>query len=495
MTRYDSMNLAKEMMYSQRLPEAINILTILDKKYPDEENVQYLYSLALYWNKDYNNTLAYIRSTAKPTRGLNLHYGKILFELNRLNEAQRFLSAYLKSHEYDAEALLLLAKISYWQGGPTNKSLEFINRVLTNDPLHSEALQLKEELILNTAPQLIVNASYYQDSQPIQAMMYATRLSFYHNSWFQPAVQLNTNHYAGGEQAVLASFSNRMTFPNTKTELELISGIFSNNWSSEVVPTWSLGIKQKTLDNLFISADIGKAPYLYTLASIGQNVMPLSIATSITKESNVGWTGNMTLQKWTFIDENQIRSLSSWVLVPIVKHPVLTLNIGYAFMMAHADHNRFTLEKPAVQPMRFEEVLPGVFDPYFTPQNQRVHAALAKVDINFSKKIRASLNSNIGVHATIDNPNFINYGAPAPMVPITGNGPASRPNPTPKTFESENIHLVLIPTTYLPIDIKGRLAMDLGRCFTLHTEWSYLSTIYFKSQTVNVGFNWKLAKS
>jgi len=493
--KYDSMDLAKDMMYNQRLAEAIGILEILDEKYPEEENVKYLYSQALYWNKDYKQTIAYIRNTDSPSPGLNLHYGKILFELNRLKEAQVFLSTYLLSHQVDMEALLLLARISYWQSGSTKGALGYIDQILINDPLHAQALKLREEIYLNTATQVQLNARYYHDSQPLQAMMYSTRLSFYHNSWLQPAVQVNTNQYADGGQVLMANFSNRIVFPNTTSELGLTSGVFSNSWSNELTPTWSVAFKQKTLHNLFLTAEAGQTPYLFTLASIGQNLMPISLATSLVKESGTGWSGKVTLQQWQFMDENSIRSMSSWVLVPLIQHPSLSLNIGYAFMMANADHNRFILEDPSIVPITFGEVLPGVFDPYFTPQNQMVHAALAKVDINFSKKFRASLNSNIGLHATIDNPNIIYYGSPAanlPNTPNMGNRPVSIPDEPSAEFDG--IYRILIPTKYFPIDITGRLIIELNNFVTLHTEWGYMSTIYFSSRTANVGLNWKFAK-
>jgi len=493
-TRYDSMDLARNMMYSQRLPEAIYILEILNVKYPEEEIVKELYSQALYWNKDYNKTIAYIRSTDHPSPGLSFHYGNILFELDRLREAQFFLSSYLLSHQDDPEALLLLAKISYWQRGSTKGALNYIDQILGNDPLHAQALQFKEEIYQDIAPQVGLKAKYYNDSQTLQAMMYATRLSYYYNSWLQPSVQVNTNQYANGEQVLMANFSNRLVFPNTKTELGLTSGVFSNSWSNELTPTWSVSFKQKTLKNLFLTAEAGQTPYLFTLASIGQNIMPVSLATSLVKESGTGWTGSVTLQEWQFMDENKIRSLSSWVLFPIAQHPILSLNIGYAFIMANADHNRFTLEDPSVMPSTFGEVLPGVFDPYFTPQNQLVHAALAKIDINFSKKFRASLNSNIGIYATIDNPNFIYYGSTEPNSPSIGNGPVSRPIPNVPSTEYDGIYRILIPTKYFPIDISGRLVMELNRFFTLQTEWGYMSTIYFNSHTASIGLNWKFAK-
>jgi len=498
-TRYDSLEIARDIMYNQKYPEAIKILDKLDKNYPSDEDILVLYSQALFWSQDFPRTIAFIKiNTTKESypEYLDYHFGKILFDLSYIKDAKKHLTKYLRKNPEDAETLLMLAKISYWQGVSSKEILKKINIVLHNDPINAQALELKEEILLNIAPELSLGGNYFEDSQPLKGNSISSALRFYHNGWLQPTVYLHARYYQNGDQVMMPFVSNKSFFPKSKTELELRAGVFSNSWSDDITPTWTIGLKQKTFNNIDFAAEASRSPYLYTLASIAENVVPTILTTSIGRESVNGLTGKITAQRWQFNDENMVRSISAWILIPVINQSSFTFNMGYAFMFADSDQNRFVLDEKFDLPRHatFGQVLPGVFSPYFTPQNQLVHAALGKVDVKFSDKISASINSNIGVYANIDNPNYIHYGSSAPtQANPNPRNPIVAP-PMEEELVVEDIFKIFVPTRYFPLDLRCKLMMDVNRSLSIHTEYVYLETIFFSSQEVNMGLKWKFIK-
>jgi len=497
-SRYDSLDTARDKMYNQSLPEALKILDKLDKNYPLDEDIMVLYSQALYWSNDFSRTIAYIKtSTIKASypEYINFHFGKILFDLSYLKDANKHLSLYLEKNPQDAETLLMLAKISYWQGKSSNEILNKINAILINDPQHAQAKELKEEILLSTAPELSLAGSYFEDSQPLQGNLLSANLRFYQNAWLQPSVQILSRYYQGGEQVMMPSISNKTYLSKSKTELELRAGAFTNSWSDDIIPTWTVGLKQKTFKNIDFAAEVSRAPYLYTLASINENVVPTILSTSIGRETALGMTGKIMAQQWQFNDGNKVNSLSAWILIPVINQTFLTFNMGYAFTVADSDQNRFILDETVDLPstVAFGQVLPGVFNPYFTPQNQIVHAALGKIDLKISQKVSASINSNIGIYARIDNPNYVYYGTTSPTLP---NANPRNPHTAPPLEEElvfNDIFKIFVPTRYFPLDLRGKLMMDVNRTLSLHSEYAYIETIFFKSQEINMGLKWRLA--
>lgn len=497
-SKKDSIDVAREMMFNHRIPEAILILDQLDKRYPQDETVVLLYSQALYWNNDFPSTISYIKKNTlykSYPEYFNFHFGKILFELSYYKDANIYLSLYLKNYPEDVETLLMLAKMAYWQGKSLNEISNHIQVILKNDANNIEAIKLKDEISLSTAPKLILSGGLFEDSQPMQAYKLSANLLFYYNTWFQPSFQVNSLQYKGVDQAIISSITNKSRILSSNTELELKTGIFTNTWSEVVIPTWSLSINQTTFKDIYVSAEASKSPYLYTLASISENVVPTILVSSIGRDSEKGIIGKLMAHQMRFNDGNKVNTISAWFLAPIINQNIFSFHIGYAFTKANADQNRFMLDETIPLPPNssFGQILPGVFNPYFTPHNQVIHAALGKIDIKFSKTVNATLNGNIGVHATIDNPNYVYYGNSVSTVPNVTPKNHHRSPPTEELI-LEDIFKIFVTTRYLPLDLKSKLNWDINRALSINTEYMYAQTIFFNNQEISLGLNWKFVR-
>jgi len=291
---------------------------------------------------------------------------------------------------------------------------------------------------------------------------------------------------------IMPAISNITFFSKSKTSLDLKAGVFENSWSNGIIPTWTIGLTQKTIRDIDFSAEVRRTPYLHTLASTTENVIPTILTTAIGKESEYGASGKIMAQRWQFNDDNKVKIISAWILLPIVNKSSFTFNMGYAFAMSDSDHNRFVRDETILldNPPSFGQVLPGVFSPYFTPQDQIVHAALGKIDMKFGQKVSASINTNIGIYASIDNPNYVYYGSSTPIVPNKNTKNPVTP-PTEDELVNDDIYKIFVPTRYLPIDLRGKLGVKANETITLNTEYAYVETMFFKSHEVSIGLKWK----
>jgi len=509
---FDSLDLARNKMNESKYSESLAILNSLGKKHPQNIDIIRLKGQVLYWSGDFDATLGYFNTflTQHPEADiLKLDYGRILFELNHLDKAQHHLFAYYNLHPEDPETGIILATIAYWEGKPPKIALGYIERVLVLYPGNVPAFNLRKEILMTAGPQLHVFSSYSSDSQPLQAFLGSAAFSFYQSAFLQPSLEIQTRQFGKAQQALSLQIANKAVLTKSQTEFLMSTGFFKNSWIEELIPTWGFELRQKTFAQLMLSAGINRSPYLFTLASLNQNILPTTFTAGLGRETGESWTGKASVQLWQFQDNNTIRMGSAWFLIPVIKQPYFVMNIGYAFMMADSDENRFALVEPvtgAVNQTEIGQVFPGIFDPYFTPQNQMVHSVLAKLDFNFSQKVNVSLNNNLGVYAIIDNPNFIFYGVsdpqpdaqnPGPPVgtPSNPNAPGKpiveNPNPGTTAIRSSDLYRVLVPTTYFPLDLKGKITWKTNTKLTFRTEYAYLKTIFFDSHTLSLGLNYK----
>ena len=170
-----------------------------------------------------------------------------------------------------------------------------------------------------------------------------------------------------------------------------------------------------------LSASLDKEAYFYTLASLSEQVLPMSYRLEIGRDQAESWTGKAMVQRAEFEDSNWVQTISVWALYPVLKISTIRMDLGYAFNQSNSKEVRFEPNRPILNRQNSTPsgaIIPGAYTPYFTPINQQIHAALAKIQFQLSDKITLKLTGNVGVKAQIDNPNTVFYGNPG-----NGNAP------------------------------------------------------------------------
>jgi tetratricopeptide (TPR) repeat protein len=482
---YDSLNVARQLMEELKISQAISILRSCEKAYPDNVHVIRLHGQALYWSKDFEATRNYFRASIERNPHLEilkLDYGRILFELNQLNESKIILNEYLKAEPENAETHIMLGKIAYWQGRRPKKSLQHLSAVHKYYPSNQETVDLIKEVRQNTSPYLTISSSRYRDSQPLEAIQTIAEAGFYQSAWLQPSIQLENRLFSEDLNAQHFQFTNKTAFPKSKTAVLMRAGVFRNSWTNETPHTAGIKIRQQLSNDYELAGGIDRSPYLSTLRSLNSNALQTNYSASIGRETGTKFKGKVMFQHQQFEDNNFVQWFSLWILFPIASTPAFQFDIGYAFLAAGSKENRFVLENPDdanLSPTAPGNTYPGVFDPYFTPQKQIVNSFLAKIELKLGSAVRISFNNNIGVFARIDNPEFVEGG--------TGGSRPGNPVFPPSTTQPRGIYKVFTPTRYFPLDLKSTISWSLSKKILFTGEYNYFKTIWFDSHTFSAG--------
>ncbi|WP_373497461.1 tetratricopeptide repeat protein [Aquiflexum sp.] len=505
---FDSLDIAKERIYGARYAEGIALLEKMEKSHQDDENIIRLKAQGLYWSKDLERTIAYLEKAIQrlpESLEIKRDYARILFENGSYTKSRQLLNIYLDRYPEDPESNLLLAKMAYWEGQSPSKAKAYLNKILDIYPDNPDALALKEEIDLMTSPSIALNTAYITDSQPLQGIISSLKFNSYQSAFLQPSLLAEARFYSPDQQTSYFQLSNKTHIIKSGTEILLNAGLFRASWATTISPLGGVTIRQKTFYDLYLSAGAERGFYLFTLASLDTEVLPLSYSASFGREISESWTGKLSFRQDNFSDDNYVRTSSVWLLFPILNQISIRLDIGYAFMMAESKENRFELVEPITglsSQTEIGTVFPGIFNPYFTPQNEFRNSALAKIDIKLSPKFNMSFNNNIGVYAIIDNPNFIFYGVDQDQAngsgPIPGSPFGNPNNPVlpPITGEdqigADDLFKVFVPTRYYPLDLRSRINWNISKKTSFSLEYIYLRTIFFDGHNANATLKFTL---
>jgi hypothetical protein len=253
----------------------------------------------------------------------------------------------------------------------------------------------------------------------------------------------------------------------------------SSAWETSAV-TYGVKLSQPIGNQLELSGSLDREAYLYTTASLLEQVIPLSYRLEFGREKGNSWTGKVQVHRAEFEDGNWVQNFSIWALYPAVRSSFFRLDLGYAFNASDSKEVRFETNKPITNRQNatsFGQIIPGSYTPYFTPINQQIHAGLAKVQVNLSESIQLMLSANAGFQAQIDNPNRVYYGNP-------GNGAA--------LIKEDDIFLELYPIKYTPMEFSSELKWRLSSKANFQVQFAYQKTIFFENTTLGAGINLRI---
>lgn len=460
------------MMLNQgQIKEATEVLRRLEARYPDDEGLVRILGKALYWSKDFDEVKRFFREKLSKNQQLHdaqLDYGRILYELQSWEECEEVLTDLLKKEPLNVEANQKMAEITYWQGGSKKKSLQYIDWVLQQYPKDERALAIQETILTETATHLSFSAGYFSDSQPLNYLQALVEVSGYFSSKLQPGFRIDSRFYQDYSQVNVVSFSNKFSFFSSKTSITGSVGVAINkDWEEPLIP-FSLKVDQNLGKGFLVSGDFGKEAYLYTTQSVLTPISPRFLRFNLEKSGENTWIGKLFLDQNQFEDENRVRTIGLWFLYPILSGNDFELSLGYSGVLVDSDSLKFIpKEGVPASPGNSQGLIPGEYNPYFTPTNQVIHGLLGKFSYQFFENQQIQVSANIGVWAEIDNPNLY----------LTG------PGQGPPPFQNEdNYALFLFRERYFPMDLSLDYKLDLKDSFTLGFNYHYQKTIFFDSQ-------------
>lgn len=456
---------AQKRAYSGDFAGADELLTSI---IPQDKNYKVLafHAQVLYWMEDFKraeNVHKEIQRLFPAIDEAKLEYGRFLYNLGQINEAEILLQEYLHKAPDHAEANLMLANIEAWNGR-LGKAKERAKRMAANYPENPAFKTLMEDLSELTAPVLTASGTAYSDDQPLEYLGLGIQASWYRSWLISPQIKFSGRKFNPFESDLKTAFflgENDIYF-KSKTRIKFGGGIFLPSAKEEKLFAMSFGLNQELFKSVSANLSYEKMPYQYTRSSILHPFLASTYKGSVNLETSKGIYGEVGHQQQVFPDDNKVKASFIWALAPVLNGENLKLSTGYSYNFSTSDHSTFTTEassggerpfpptgnRPVTQPESG-----GYYYLYFTPKNQQVHSLLASLrlgagKINFTGKI------NAGLFATADAP----Y------------------QETVSTIAFENI-------SYSPLEIETALNFSLSRSLSLSGKYNYQSLFFFEAHT------------
>jgi len=466
----DTLTLAKVLSKQSENDKSVNLLKTYYKKHSKDLYAGWLYADALYKNKDYKKASQVYNETIKNNPqniDLRLDYAMKSTEIGMLEEAFFHLNK-MKNNipkDYKFAVKKTIAKIYYWQG-EYERALSNINMALSIYDNDKESLKLKADIIRIRSNWMKIDASYLDNNQPLTRMTPNVEMGFYHNSRFSTGINVKTSFYSkdyklynGGE--ITGKVIYRLL--KYKTSLELGLGLIKLPSN-----TYSLGTSFEVNKNLFkyttLQAKYQYSPYLATTASVDKEVMQNNFGVSIMRNKTNSWMGKLSFDLYSFPSfDNSYYSVSSWVVSPTLKLLKFNFNLGYGFNYSDSKNNSFNSNMSLEELLSQKDtaiIINGAYDPFFSPENQKIHSLIGMISYKPSKKINIGININYGVIASADTPYlFLDNGEDGDL----------------------QIKRNYFNSDYNPIELNGYVSYELKNEVSVKAYFNYQKTNYFTS--------------
>jgi tetratricopeptide (TPR) repeat protein len=388
---------------------------------PDDGEAARLLAQTLYWQKDIPGArAAYESARARHPEDttLQLQYARMLAETGEHNHARGLLTPLVDNPATRAEAETDLGMIDYWEGDLSGARNSFTSALQAN-PNQEEARRQLQEIRSTTAAWLRFSANGWSDNQPLNWVAGGIEAGWFATPLTQLSVRVDPTHYwvdSLTQTAGLAEFGVTQYMPAARLEAELAAGAV-RRWQGGDTWDWTgraaLGFRLPK--HVTVRGRFERMPYFHTTASLSTPLMVNTVAGVLHFGDVRGWLGEAAFEHQRFPDKNSIQTGYGWLLAPLVHRSAVVVQAGYAFADSNADSTRFVLAQPT-QPFppsdrRFN--LAGVYSPYFTPNHQVIHSALAALELRPARNATFRVDGSYGFHATDNAPFFAVSGGQA----------------------------------------------------------------------------------
>jgi tetratricopeptide (TPR) repeat protein len=463
----DSTAKARNLFDSGEYKKSGDLLKELNKDYPDDLDIHWLYAQSVYWSKRFSKSMMIYEEAIRSHPDnyyLILDYGIKLVDIGELKKAKPLLEKYLTYDSLGTDALIALAKLAYWQG-KYKMALTATDKVLSFQPENSRAKGLQDEIILAKAPWIELSTEVMQDDQPLISYTPLLEMGFSKNAFINPLINVALPFYiSDGDhyQTPDLRISNKMIFINNKLRLLIEGGVFKLP-AGEYIPQAGFHLG-KTIFRFFNLEFITEhKPYLSTKANMTNPMKRLNYDFSLNWSGKKGWSGRIGHNIIDFYTEkNKVSSSSFWLLTSPMKIGKTNTHLGYSYSYSNSDENRFipreTIED-IITAGDYHSQIKGVYNPYFTPRDQHINSAIIVFQYKASQKFEFGLKSTYGFYSTIQNPYF--------YIDRRGN----------RLFINKDYY----NDKYHPYDGRVYINWNLNKKISLRSEYALVRTYFYES--------------
>lgn len=473
----DSIESARKLSYEKKYEEALILLKSFEKNHPNEINSVRLHAQVLYWMKEYKAALELCETFLKANPNsdfLKLDYGRMLFNLQRWSKAKLILTNYLATDASNVEAQNMLATITFWQGKIANSKTQF-NSVLQNYPSNEWALDYLSQLKLATAPYVKITGGYNSDTQPFSNSNGGLEAGIYKSNLLSPKINfLFQNYDSSGikRNSYAAAISNKFFFSGIGTEINVSAGMVQPLGDTSVNWIGSFEVSKQLLKNLSLSVSAARKNYQYTLSNFHKAILHNDYSAALTYYKEKKWSAQTAYTELHFDDKNTIKQYYAWLLSPALQFSKFEFYLGYNFNFATSKNNRYNLTaSPEESIVQYDSTgkIPVLYTPYFTPQNQVIHSAIAKLIIKPSVNFLVALHASYGFSAKADSP-YLYFD------------------------NNENGQLIIVrdyfSQKYTPLELSGKLNYKISTRVSIEANYVYSKAFFFENNAFNLSLKY-----
>lgn len=436
-----------------------------------------------------------------------------LVEAGRYEDAAELVRRHLRDHPDDGGSRWLLGRLLHWTGeedaaraeyetaisllpddpwlrieysdvlvalGEHDRARSVLEEVLRMDPENRAARTRIREIRALTSPWLRIGGEALDDNQPYRRYRGTVEVGTWLSRSWSVAVgarphllEARTGESGGEGWAHLAGF-----LPGARLRLSARGGA-----------AWQPGVRGREVEwlggadvSLGLSGDVSlraggsRERYLWTRASADTLLMTTALDLRLEHAEASGWAGEAVVRLEDFRDGNTIRTAYVWLLAPVLP----ALRLGYSFAWQDADETRWSADPAAgapglpggapTPPTAAADTVPGRYDPYFTPEQIRIHALLAEVRGDLGRGV-GRLNLSWGVHATEQ----------APILLASAGGGGAR--------------LVFAERDFTPWEVAGTLDLEVSGGVDLRFEAEHRRTAFYELSRVGLSTVYRFGRT
>jgi len=411
-TKTDTLEIAKELRNQKKFNKAISLLITYKKSHPNDLNTIWLLAETYFWIKDIKTADEQFSDAIKlfpENLYLQIDYAKMLFNIGDFKKAVNFIDKFLLYYPLNEEALMMKAHIDYWQGN-FDEANNTLQSILKNSPDNKKAISLLDEIQIVISPWLKLKSGYSNDDQPLQSISSSIEGGMYFNSLanisfnFQSPFFIRDNK---GSSAQWFQINNKSELNNLGLKIIFTAGVLKFPSNNFIDWTGSIELNKTLSTHLNIIFEYERLPYFYTRSSLVNNLMVNELTASIELNKSRDWNGKVSYIRNQFPDNNSTSVFYGWLFTPYLKFAGIEIRLGYEYNYTTSQENRFISQEPLsyiVANYNFNDLVPGIYDPYFTANDQQRHSILASLMVHPSGNIEAGINASYGISASTLNP-------------------------------------------------------------------------------------------
>jgi hypothetical protein len=473
-TKQPTMESIRSFIKERNYREAEKQLKSYYLQHSEDVEVNWLYAQIAHWNQ--NNSLAtklFLKAIVLSPKNIKiqLDYARMLYENGKLKKIEKVLNGLTNDPTTQAEALIMIATISYWKGeiSRANETIAEIQKLYPNTKITES---LSKDIAATTALYFKSQIEYQADSQPLQYYAQKFEIEQYRSGLIHPIVTFTNANFVPEANLVTSKISNQFLFASLGFSATISSGIYKN-FSDKSSWIGGLILQQKIATHTMLKIGFDKIPCTATQSSTTLNLIQNNIVGEVNYDNPKLFSLHTGITNQYFSDRNMIQTCNAWIISKPLSIGFLKVQYGYGFNYSEAKKNTFVSKESletVITNYNITSAITGIYYPYFTPKNQTVHASLLVLNYTLNKKINIIFKGNYGFYAHCQNP-FIYLNN------SVANATEFRTSYYNKTFTT--------------IETSGEINYLLTDQLTLKSNYNHQETFFYNRNNFNLGLNYR----